>query len=378
MSSRDSAAAAAVARFATACDGVFLGITLAYFAIHSWANYFSISSSLRRLRAASNPRVSDLRLLLNSDEGSAEGNLVVVRGSVQPKPAFDRGWTTSQLVSCSGERAVVVQRTQTCLYNEWTGLFGRRFDLHTLLFKSMKEQQSSSLRSIPFVLMESSNRSNSDYVSVNLDGSAHQLPLATVYHHLHPVQPSPYTFLQILFGQGYPIALLDEEKILPVGKEVTAIGICTTKGGAVEIKSCRDLPCFLSDMTKGEIEADMATRSGVHFWCGLLLGTMSVGVLGYAIHRNWLKWREWRERRRQTQELQREATSEINVDDETGDVADGELCVVCLMRRRRSAFVPCGHLVCCPRCAFAIEREVSPKCPVCRQSIRTSIRIYGS
>lgn len=38
-------------------------------------------------------------------------------------------------------------------------------------------------------------------------------------------------------------------------------------------------------MTKGEIESDMATRSGVHFWCGLLLGTMSVGVLGYAIHR---------------------------------------------------------------------------------------------
>lgn len=94
--------------------------------------------------------------------------------------------------------------------------------------------------------------------------------------------------------------------------------------------------------------------------------------------RNWLKWKEWRERRRQAQELQREATPEINVDDETGDVADGELCVVCLMRRRRSAFVPCGHLVCCPRCAFAIEREVSPKCPVCRQSIRTCIRIFGS
>ncbi|KAJ0987509.1 hypothetical protein J5N97_005865 [Dioscorea zingiberensis] len=345
MSSRDSAAAAAVARFSTAFDGAFLGITLAYFAVQSWKNYFTFSSALRRLQAAPNPRVFDLRSLLNVDEDGADGPLVVVRGSVQPKSALDLECTATPLISDSGERAVVVQRTQTYLNNEWTGLFGRRFDLHAFIFKSMKEQQSSSLRSIPFVLVENSTRFNSDYVTVNLDGSAQQLPLATVYHHLHPVQPSPYTFLQILFGQGYPIALLDEEKILQVGKEITAVGICTRRGGAVEIKSCKDLPYFLSDMTKGEIEADITSKSDIHFWCGILLGTISVGILGYAIHRNWLRWKEWRERRRQTQEIQRETTSESIGDDETGDVADGELCVVCLMRRRRSAFVPCGHLV---------------------------------
>lgn len=67
-----------------------------------------------------------------------------------------------------------------------------------------------------------------------------------------------------------------------------------------------------------------------------------------------------------------------DVDEDVGDVPDGQLCVICLMRRRRSAFVPCGHLVCCRRCAFSVERDLAPKCPVCRQSIRGSVRIYDA
>lgn len=63
-------------------------------------------------------------------------------------------------------------------------------------------------------------------------------------------------------------------------------------------------------------------------------------------------------------------------DDEIEDVPDGQLCVICVMRRRRSAFIPCGHLVCCQGCAIAVEREVAPKCPVCRQEIRNSVRIF--
>jgi len=38
---------------------------------------------------------------------------------------------------------------------------------------------------------------------------------------------------------------LDEEKILPVGKEITAIGICRTREGTLEIRSSAELPCFL-------------------------------------------------------------------------------------------------------------------------------------
>lgn len=73
-----------------------------------------------------------------------------------------------------------------------------------------------------------------------------------------------------------------------------------------------------------------------------------------------------------------EADTQIVTDEEDGDIPEGELCGICLTRRRRSAFIPCGHLVCCQRCALSIEHEVSPKCPLCRQSIRTSVRIYDS
>jgi len=69
---------------------------------------------------------------------------------------------------------------------------------------------------------------------------------------------------------------------------------------------------------------------------------------------------------------------EPQVDDEIENVPDGQLCVICLMRRRRSVFIPCGHLVCCQGCAISVEHEVAPKCSVCRQEIRNSVRIFES
>lgn len=41
------------------------------------------------------------------------------------------------------------------------------------------------------------------------------------------------------------VAMLDEEKILPLQKEITAVGICSLRNGAFELKSCKDLPYFL-------------------------------------------------------------------------------------------------------------------------------------
>jgi hypothetical protein len=92
--------------------------------------------------------------------------------------------------------------------------------------------------------------------------------------------------------------------------------------------------------------------------------------------RNWNKWKQWKEHRQIQQ--QRQTIIEADSDDEVGDVPDGQLCVICLMRRRRSVFIPCGHLVCCQGCAMSVESEVAPKCPVCRQEIRDSVRIFES
>lgn len=103
--------------------------------------------------------------------------------------------------------------------------------------------------------------------------------------------------------------------------------------------------------------------------------------LVFICFRNWNRWKQWRHQRQAQQ--QRDAASndddvQVSADEETGDVPDGQLCVICLTRRKRAAFVPCGHLVCCQRCALSVERDLAPKCPLCRQTIHSSVRIYYS
>ncbi|KAJ8448251.1 hypothetical protein Cgig2_025175 [Carnegiea gigantea] len=359
MSAGDQAAAAILTQVALAADGAVLGVALAYVAVRSFIRFAATSSALRRISDAPSVRVSDLRSLI-SDEADAGGErLVLVRGTVESKSAVNGSWKSlwnDVLVSHdSGERAVVIQRSQK----------------------------------VPFVLVEGLQQPQSDYVVVDLDGSNHPLPLTIVFHKMQPIQATPYSFLQALFGHEYPVGLLDEEKILALGKNVTAVGICSSKDGVPVIKSCRDLPCFLSEMTKDQMVLELSSKAKILLWSGIIVGSVSIGILGYAILRNWNKWKEWRERRRAQQEIAAAAAAaaatagdnlelEVIEDEEVGDVPDGQLCVICLMRRRRAAFVPCGHLVCCQRCALFVERDLAPKCPVCRQAIRTSVRIYDS
>ena len=59
---------------------------------------------------------------------------------------------------------------------------------------------------VPFILVEGGQWPQSDCVIVNMDGSRHSLPLTTVYHQLQPINASPYTFLQALFGHEYPVS----------------------------------------------------------------------------------------------------------------------------------------------------------------------------
>ena len=59
----------------------------------------------------------------------------------------------------------------------------------------------------PFVLVDGGKWPSSNFVIVNMDGSRHPLPLMTVYHQLQPVNPSPLTYLQALFGHEYPVSL---------------------------------------------------------------------------------------------------------------------------------------------------------------------------
>ncbi|KAF5751150.1 mitochondrial ubiquitin ligase activator of nfkb 1-A [Tripterygium wilfordii] len=383
MSSRDQALASILSQLALSFDGAVLGVVLAYAAVRSLFKFTANSSALRRIRHAPSAGVPDLRALLPSSDDysqSSDQNLVIVRGSVEAKSTVEGNWKSLGrphiLVSHeSADKAVVIQRTQTCIYNEWKGLFGWTSDVRAIFGRSWREHESTSLRTVPFVLVDGGQWPQSDYVCVSIDGSAHPMPLTTVFHQLQPIDASPYTFIQALFGHEYPVGLLDEEKILPLGKEITAVGICSFRNGIPEIKSCKDLPYFLSDMTKDQMILDLAFKTKVLLWSGIALGSLSAVVLGYAIIRNLNKWKEWRKQRR-SQQSNSAAIARADMTDEEGDVPEGQLCVICLMRKRRSVFIPCWHLACCNRCALSIECEVSPKCPVCRRTIHSSQVIF--
>ncbi|XP_014629116.2 E3 ubiquitin-protein ligase SPL2-like isoform X3 [Glycine soja] len=255
MSHQEQAFVSLLSQLALSFDGAVLGLALAYAAVRTLFKFTATSAALRKLHRAPSVSVSDLRSLLaeipsDADGNSDGGNIVIVRGTVDAKSAVEGGtWKTLRpgvLVSReSGDKSVILQRTQTCIYNEWKGLFGWTSDLRAIFARSWRQQESTSLRKVPFVLIDVGRWPNAEYVVVNMDGSRHPLPLSTVYHKLQPITASPYTFLQALFGHEYPVGLLDEEKILPLGKNITAVGLCSLKNGIAEIKSCKDLPYFL-------------------------------------------------------------------------------------------------------------------------------------
>jgi hypothetical protein len=62
----------------------------------------------------------------------------------------------------------------------------------------------------------------------------------------------------------------------------------------------------------------------------------------------------------------------------SGDIPDEDLCVVCLLRRRQAAFIQCGHRVCCVPCAQRVEQGSNPLCPVCRQIVTSIVRVFDS
>ncbi|KAA3479200.1 E3 ubiquitin-protein ligase SPL2 [Gossypium australe] len=386
MSSHEQAVASLISQLALSFDGAVLGAALAYAALRTIFRFTATSTALRKIRGAPYFRVADLRSLLEEDRSdSPEEPIVVIRGAVEARSATDlrslKSLKSNVLVSQeSGDKAVIIQRTQTYIYHEWRGLFGWTSDLRAIIGRSWNKKESTSMRTVPFILVEGGQWPQSDFVFVNMSGSKHPLPLTTVYHQLHPINASPYTFLQALFGHEYPVGLLDEEKILPVGKEISAVGICGFSNGVPEVKACKELPYFLTDMTKDQMLFDLAFKTKILFWSGVVLGSLSIGILGYAFVRNWNKWKERRLRRFQqaANAATDDSTLQMDLDEELSDVPDGELCVICLMRRRRSAFIPCGHLVCCQHCAVSVERELVPKCPVCRMAIRSSVRIYAS
>lgn len=55
---------------------------------------------------------------------------------------------------------------------------------------------------------------------------------------------------------------------------------------------------------------------------------------------------------------------------------DAYTCVVCMDRERSVVFLPCKHFVCCTACTATLN--VPAACPMCRQSVQSTIDVYKS
>lgn len=56
---------------------------------------------------------------------------------------------------------------------------------------------------------------------------------------------------------------------------------------------------------------------------------------------------------------------------ENEDMRERSSCKICRDAEVNVVFIPCGHLVCCLSCSHSIQ-----KCPICRQEIRRSVKIF--
>uniref|UniRef100_A0AAG5DBL7 RING-type domain-containing protein n=1 Tax=Anopheles atroparvus TaxID=41427 RepID=A0AAG5DBL7_ANOAO len=63
-------------------------------------------------------------------------------------------------------------------------------------------------------------------------------------------------------------------------------------------------------------------------------------------------------------------------EDETGCrkvVSEGKICKICFVNEYNTAFMPCGHVVACAKCASSVN-----KCPLCQQPFINVLRLYLS
>ncbi|CAK9270275.1 unnamed protein product [Sphagnum jensenii] len=402
MAAHDYELCMVFARMAMAGDGVVLGLGMTFLAIRTWLKFRSHSKALKEVGETAVFGVSDLRTFLDCTENEVmvrtevlekgvkpqeppqkRDRLVIVRGTMQTRAALESQDSSCNVDTLSPknveDKAVYVERTQTYVYTEVSNLVGlvTRKDL----IKVTKQM-------VPFVLVESEahrhphRQGEAVFVHVNMDGSQHSLPLVTVFYQLHPVPASSYTFLQAMFGRRYPVGLLDEEKILPLGREITAVGVVNTSSdGSPVIKSCNHLPVFLTQYTRDQLLAELSNGTKVLFWMGIAFSTVAAGVLCYSIVKNWAKWKQRQQRQQQRPQQDDEARHTMSTEEEpenSGDIPDEDLCVVCLLRRRQAAFIQCGHRVCCVPCAQRVEQGSNPLCPVCRQIVTSIVRVFDS
>lgn len=67
------------------------------------------------------------------------------------------------------------------------------------------------------------------------------------------------------------------------------------------------------------------------------------------------------------------ATSDLSGSNGGGKFCDSKLCKICYSNEYNTAFMPCGHVVACGKCASSVT-----KCPLCRKPFERVMRVYFS
>ncbi|XP_024398253.1 E3 ubiquitin-protein ligase SPL2 isoform X4 [Physcomitrium patens] len=399
MGSHDEEICVALTRIALAGDGVVLGLGMACLAVKAWLKYRTHEQALVAIKNTPLSHIADLRILLQRQTLNSDPEIVISNqyprsiqmtealASKQPARFGFRMWRKLDADLIKQERIVMVRgKIQTKASVEPSAVLNAE-DLQgiTPSQSDTKAVYLERIQTVAFVLASNSEECSSEpiaYIHVNMDVPKHPIPLLTVHHQFHPVSSSSYTLLQAIFGRRYPVGLLDEERILQMGREITAVGILdSTPDGKPVIKPCSGLPIFLTECTREQLLMELARGTKMLLWLGVIATTFSAGVLTYAVIKNWLRWKQHRqleEQQRVNEERRQQRLMDEEEVENLVDVPEGELCVVCLLRRRRSAFIHCGHRVCCIVCARRVQQGADPRCPVCRQIVTSTMTVFDA
>ncbi|PIA34279.1 hypothetical protein AQUCO_03800101v1 [Aquilegia coerulea] len=346
-------------------DGLITSaIALGFLAVLKFWDFHSYSSALSKLRDARTVSVSGLRHLLSCS--TEKNHLVVVHGFVQaePKRCFSLQPNILESSTASGKtQGVVLLKTQArSVYHAWKG--------PSMGCTSYLGGVSTSITKVPSFLLagRKGSDSSSDCVTVNLSALNHDhLPLTTIFDQLSSPNATCFTLplpVKSLLGHAYPFGLclqekflplnfawyhpgLLEEKILPLGKEISVVGIGTSEYGNVEIKPCDELPYFLSDLTKDQMIGELAQKTNYLLLSAIFFGSLSLAVIAYAVMIGCQRFEEKTQQRRQVQQQMTQVQQSLRndvVEEGMEALPEGLSCVVCITRGRRAVFEPCSFL----------------------------------
>jgi hypothetical protein len=227
---------------------------------------------------------------------------------------------------------------------------------------------SRTLREAPFFLRDGSGARVWVLGAAGADGGA----LALAHDAFVPAPPQSLLGALLALLRGYaPLGVRTQQRLLPVGTRLTAVGEALQLDGALRLR--RPLtggPFYLSAATLEELAAGLRSRQrSARAWA---LGLTALGGALLLLHARERARRGAVAAQAAREEAQRQARLEAaDAADAAADGGEGDgQCVVCYDRPQSCVFPGCGHLACCAACAARLTA-----CPVCRKP-GTATRVY--